>query len=131
MNIASDVIDFNQIILGIDPRAKSTLEHEEFEISHRCLQEELDEFIHAHKKDDLIGCVDAILDGVYFAMGILYKMGLSDEEINQCFAAIHLANMTKKIGVNAKRDTGAADAVKPEGWQSPEVKMAEILCLDQ
>lgn len=127
MNIASDVIDFNQMVLGIEQRDKGLLVPEEFEISHKSLQEELDEFIYAHQKEDLVGCVDAILDGVYFAMGVLYKMGLTPEDINQCFAAIHLANMTKQIGVNAKRDTGAADAVKPDGWESPETKMTEIL----
>lgn len=130
MNIASDVIDFNEMILGISARPKNQLIDEEFEISKKCLIEEVEEFIDAHANNDFIGCVDAILDSVYFSMGILYKMGLSHEEINQCFAAVHLSNMTKQFGTNNKRDTGAADAVKPDGWEGPEARIKNILCLN-
>jgi hypothetical protein len=36
--------------------------------------------------------------------------------------------MEKKLGVNAKRGDGsAADAVKPEGWESPEHRIGAIL----
>jgi predicted HAD superfamily Cof-like phosphohydrolase len=131
MNIVSDVVDFNEIILGIEPRSRDHLSPEEFDISVRCLHEEVDEFKTAHGEQDYIGCIDAILDGVYFSFGILYKMGLTTEEINQCFASIHLCNMTKVRGTNAKRDTGAADAVKPEDWIGPEDRMREILCIDR
>lgn len=131
MNVASDIIDFNQLILGIEQREKGLLAPDEFAISHKCLAEEVEEFIIAHDAGNLIGSIDAIIDNIYFAFGILYKLGLNAEEINRCIAAVHLCNMTKKRGTNAKRDTGAADAIKPADWIGPEDRIKEILCLTQ
>lgn len=127
MNMVTDVIDFNSMILEIEPRPKALLSQEEINISLRCLTEEAQELGEAHYAKDYVGCVDAVLDSVYFSFGILYKLGLTADEIERSFAAIHLANMTKERGVNSKRATGAADAVKPEGWMSPEERIKEIL----
>ncbi len=122
------VVEFNQRVLNIGQREVDMLNSQEFEISMKCLQEELDEFEEAFKNGDLIGCIDAIIDLKYFAVGVLYKMGLSPDTQKACCTAVHSANMEKKLGVNAKRAVeGAADAVKPEGWVSPEERIIEIL----
>ena len=72
--------------------------------------------------------IDAIIDLKYFAVGVLYKMGLSPDMQKACCTAVHSANMEKKLGTVAKRAVeGAADAVKPEGWVSPEERIIEIL----
>lgn len=123
-----NIVDFNQNILGIAQRQPAMLNHSEFEISMECLHEEIDEFAEAHLQGDFIGCIDAIVDLRYFAVGILYKLGLTAEQIEQIDQAVHDANMQKKLGKKEGRGDGvAADAVKPEGWVSPEERIAAIL----
>lgn len=127
-DFVAQVVDFNQCVLKIDQRKIDMLRPNEFDISEKCLNEELNEFIDAYKSGDIIGCIDAIIDLRYFAIGVLYKMGLSADTINRCDTAVHTANMEKKLGVVEKRAVdGAADAVKPEGWVAPEFRIAEIL----
>ena len=127
-HFVDQVVAFNKDVLKIDQREVDMLKQNEFEISMKCLQEELDEFEEAFKAGDVIGCIDAIIDLKYFAVGVMYKMGLTPETMNQCMTAVHEANMEKKLGVVAKRATeGAADAVKPVGWVSPEERIANIL----
>lgn len=130
MNVtfAEQVVDFNQVILGIEQRAIGLLPQNEFELSMSCLQEEVDEFEQAHNNGDVIGSFDALVDLMYFATGIMYKMGLTSDQINRIKTAVHEANMTKKRGHLAKRGDGVAiDAVKPDGWVSPEERIALIL----
>lgn len=128
MTFVNQVVDFNQQVLRIGQRKVDMLQQNEFEISMKCLQEEIDEFEEAYRKGDIIGCIDAIIDLRYFAVGVLYKHGLSADTISKCDTAVHEANMEKKLGVVAKRaSNGAADAVKPEGWISPEERIIEIL----
>ena len=126
-NFIHSVVAFNQKVLGIDQRQPCALSEQELEISLKCLQEELDEFKYAAYDHDYIGQIDAIVDLLYFGIGVLYKLGLTPTQIEQVCAAVHEANMAKKLGTNAKRDTGAADAVKPEGWIAPEARIAKIV----
>ena len=127
-HFVDQVVEFNQRVLKIDQREVDMLKPNEFEISMKCLQEELDEFEEAFKSGDIIGCIDAIIDLKYFAVGVMYKMGLTPENKKLCMTAVHEANMEKKLGVNTKRAVeGAADAVKPAGWVPPEERIANIL----
>lgn len=128
MSFTQQVIDFNQQVLGIVPRDKNMLNIAEYDISHKSLLEEVEEFQEGHLNGDFIACVDSLIDLMYFANGVLYKMGLTAEEISKCKTAVHEANMEKKLGVNYKRGDGsAADAVKPEGWIAPEHRIIDIL----
>jgi len=87
------------------------------------------EFLEAHMEGDIVGCIDAMVDNIYFAMGVLYKLGINDKMFERIFAAVHDANMEKKKGINPKRGDGsAADAIKPEGWKSPEDRIIDVLC---
>lgn len=127
-HFVDQVVEFNQRVLKIDQRPVDMLKQNEFEISMKCLQEELDEFEEAFNKGDIIGCIDAIIDLKYFAVGVMYKMGLTPDAMKKCMTAVHEANMEKKLGTVAKRAVeGAADAVKPEGWVSPEERIINIL----
>lgn len=122
-----DVIKFNSEVLGIKPRHPNLLSKEEFTFSMLALAEERNEFVLAHKNEDLIGCIDAVLDGIYFSIGILYKLGLTAQQMEQAMTIIHNANMRKKVGINNTRDTGAKDAVKPTNWQGPEYLLACLI----
>ncbi len=123
-----NIVDFNQRILGIEQRKPSMLNESEFNISRECLNEEIQEFIDAHLTGDYIGCIDAIIDLQYFAVGVLYKLGLTVDQIERIAQAVHDANMQKKLGKKDGRGDGvAADAVKPADWVSPEERIASIL----
>lgn len=94
----------------------------------KALYEEATEFIEGHTAHDFIKQIDSCIDSVYFALGGLYKLGLSPIQVEQIFAAVHQANMTKKKGKVAHRNIdGAVDAMKPEDWVSPEEAITKIL----
>jgi predicted HAD superfamily Cof-like phosphohydrolase len=93
----------------------------------KAMTEEINEFEDATRDGDFIGAIDGLSDLIYFALGGLYKMGLTEEMALEIFTAIHMANMEKKKGVIARRATGAPDAIKPEDWTPPEARIASIL----
>lgn len=141
----SDIIDkvvyFNQEVLGIEQRKPAVLALNEQEITIKCLNEEVQEFMDAYDAcmaDDntlkrefeipyIADMADALIDNVYFAIGALYKLGMTSDQIRRAMYAVHDCNVQKKAGQNAKRATGAADAVKPEGWVGPEKTIISIL----
>ena len=119
---------FNQDVLRIPQRRLGLQDPHEAALSYTQLIEEAREYQEAIGERDFIGCVDAILDSLYFSYGILYKMGLSEELVNELFTAIHEANMAKKRGVKEGREGfDAADAAKPKDWRDPRDIMKEIL----
>lgn len=128
-SIINKVVDFNQTILQIPQKqAINSLSDAEYQLARKQLTEEINEFDLADETSDLAGQIDALADLVYFAIGIMYKIGLTPEEIEQVFNAVHAANMTKKIGVKASRAAvGAVDAVKPDEFHDPKHIIQEII----
>ena len=125
-------IMFNNQILGIKPRKPGLQDKKEFELSVIQLKEEIGEFEDAYEDQDLVGCVDAMLDLKVFADGVLYKMGLLSDDIFECADAISRSNMSKRRGVNSTRvvstdNDAPADANKPEGWVGPEAEISKVL----
>jgi predicted HAD superfamily Cof-like phosphohydrolase len=124
------VIEFNRLI-GNHGKPEPQLPSEaEAKWIHEALNEEADEFLEACEiEPNLVGAVDALIDSIYFAIGGLHRLGLTEEQMQKCFDAVHNANLTKKGGLNPNRtnDGTVADATKPEGWVGPEQKIREIL----
>ena len=125
MNVFIHITEFNREIIGIEQRPHGLLNQDEVEFTSKALDEERVEFIQAHQSGDFIGAIDALLDSIYFAVGGLYKMGLTPDQMAACMAAVHEANMTKKKGVTKRGHEN--DAAKPEGWISPEERIGKIL----
>jgi len=122
------VQDFNRLVLGIEPREKGLQSEDEVNLTIKQLNEEVKEFAQSWDDQDYIQSIDSIMDLMYFSYGVLYKMGLNSVECSEIFDVIHTANMSKKIGVKKGREGHeAADAIKPEGWKSPEERIMEIL----
>jgi predicted HAD superfamily Cof-like phosphohydrolase len=132
-SMAQLVAEFNEKILRIPPRWENNetvtgLSDADFILSTKQLNEEVSEFEQADEANDIPGQVDAMLDLIYFALGILYKMGLSPLEINTLFEAVHNANMTKAIGKKKGREVdGATDAVKPIDFKDPKNIIEEVI----
>ena len=128
VNFVEQIIEFNKVVLGIEPRELGIMSEAEIDITAKSLIEEAEEFVEAHMDGNFLGTVDALLDSIYFAVGALYKSGLTAEQICESMSAVHHCNMDKKLGVNRKRGDGsAADAVKPVGWTAPEERISKIL----
>ena len=123
MSIIEKVVHFNQAIIGISCRPKDTLMESEDVWLVGALNEEITEFTDAKT---YVHQVDALADLVYFALGGMYRMGLSAQEIDKVLDAVHEANMTKKKGVKETRNYDL-DAVKSDNWIPPEERFAQIL----
>jgi predicted HAD superfamily Cof-like phosphohydrolase len=123
-----EIGQFNQEVIGIDINEN---EIDRLKNSNRnwlitALDEEFCEF---ENSQSIVDDVDALLDLCYFAIGGLYRMGLTESQIRRCFMSIHNANMNKKAGVKEGREgfDGVTDANKPEDWIAPEKHIEEIL----
>lgn len=121
----AEVVQFNQEVIKIQPRQLGLMKDEEVKFTEAALLEEIEELMEAHENGDIIGCIDALIDGIIFAIGALYKLGMTPDQMRECFLAVHQANMTKKKGVTSRGHEN--DAIKPEGWVSPEVRIGQIL----
>lgn len=132
LRAAEAVIEFNRDLLKIEARPVSPMPMDEYEHLLKAVNEEISELQQAWNEEDVVKMVDAQLDAMYFLLGGLYKMGLTAEQIDACFAAVHSANMTKVKGKIASRAVGnAPDAVKPKDFVPADVEIAKILGLNQ
>jgi len=85
------------------------------------MMEELVEYDQAVNAKDLVEQLDALVDLVYVALGTAYMQGF---DFDEAWRRVHEANMKKvraKSADDSKRHT-AADVVKPEGWQKPDLR---------
>lgn len=124
-----DVVNFNRVVLGIDPRKPGPQPKNEFKLSMKQLREEIEEIEEAYEKGDFIGILDGLIDLEYFLHGVFYKNGINESTHAELHDAVHQANLLKKIGTKEGREGfgNAADAIKPDSWVDPELKFARIL----
>ena len=79
------------------------------------IREELNELETSETAEDV---VDALIDLCVVAIGTLDSF---EVDANEAWNQVLVANMNKKIGVNASRPNpmGLPDLIKPEGWKAP------------
>jgi len=70
------------------------LEETEFELRHRLMAEENEEYLEACNKEDIVEIADALGDQLYILCGTILKHGLQ-HKIDEVFNEIHLSNMSK------------------------------------
>jgi len=66
-------------------------------LTYNLLYEEVDELYNACMASDNIEQIDALVDIIYVAIGALWKMGFSSEQIYTAIAIICKSNNTKSI----------------------------------
>ena len=123
----NEIYDFNRTVLGFDEKQMVLpLDMPEEEWLIASLKEEVQEYEDAMNLPEK---VDALIDLTYFAIGGLVKLGLNEEQAQDCFDAVHRANMTKKSGINTTRpnDGSVIDAIKDENFQDPTEAIKEII----
>lgn len=113
--------DFQREVLGNSfpsaPRMPPDPMHE-----LRCLQEELYELAAAIQQQGIVDAADAVIDLIYFAYGLGFKMGLPMDDV---FDIVHQANLAKIKG-RGKRGHDE-DAIKPADWVDPKTLIARRL----
>ena len=86
---------------GIDPV------NQDYQLKHKILMEELDEYLFANNNEDEVEIADAIGDILYITFGLVTKHGLEDK-MEAIFDEIHASNMSKldENGKPIRRDDG-------------------------
>lgn len=117
----NDVYKFNREIIETKQPIKPTnLSRERLLFALTAMYEELNEFTIACNSNNVSEALDAIIDLIYFAIGRVYELGITETQFRQCWNLVQQKNMQKKRGTK-NRGTDQ-DAQKPEGWVSPDFK---------
>ena len=121
MTLSKDIADFHEKFQLPQPQRPSLLTPEMAAFRIKFMQEELDEFILAHRQGNLAECLDALVDIVYVAIGTAWLMNLP---FDRAWSAVHGANMQK---IRAERPTDSKrgtsfDVIKPPGWKHPNIE---------
>lgn len=120
-SIFSKIAEFNRKIIGYNPPKTATIINSDvMRWNVAALTEEVSELAGATTVEDQ---ADALVGLIYFAAGMLYKMGVDGE---RAFNLVHDANMQKERGQLSKRPAPKAfyDATKPAGWKAPDLATA-------
>ena len=120
------VEDFNKNIIGID-RKVGPMPEDEQSWFVGAIEEEVDEFRDACINQDFPSQIDAVIDIIYFACGAMTRMGVNHTMSEDMFNAVHECNMRKIKGVKDRVVKNNNDAIKPEDWVSPEIRIIDIL----
>ena len=94
---------------------------DQFELRHRLMQEENNEYLEAAKNNDLVEVADALGDQLYILCGTILKHGMQDL-IGEVFEEIQRSNLSK-LDLNGKpiyREDGKV--LKGENYFSPNIK---------
>lgn len=65
----------------------------------------------ASSSEDMVGCVDAIIDLLYVVLGAACEFGI---DVTPFFWEVHRTNMAKVLR--------NGDIIKPEGWKKPDIQ---------
>lgn len=91
-------------------------------LTHALLAEEVSELLRAEHQVDVL---DALVDVTYVAIGAMYKLGLTDQQIVDAIHAVCDANDTKSITKTPSHIK--ANTTKGPDFVPPEARLQEIL----
>lgn len=122
------VKEFHEVFgLEYHESPKAEISKKIYELRHRLMQEENDEYLEACEKGDLTLIADALGDKMYILFGTIIAHGLQNK-IEEVFSEIHRSNMSKldKDGKPIYRDDGKI--MKSENYFLPNIN--KVLELD-
>lgn len=85
---------FHEAFKQKDGKWPQPIEAEEYELRHRLMEEENDEYLQACANNSLVEIADALGDQMYILCGTILKHGMQDI-IEQVFDEIQSSNMSK------------------------------------
>ena len=121
------VLRFQEDIIGIEvPKEPTALSDQRLTGRIEHLKEELDELAATQDTNNELvrqeEQADAFIDLIYITLGGLIEMGVTPGPV---FNEVQRANMDKVQGEVSKRPGNVGyDAIKPEGWNPPDVARA-------
>ena len=86
--------------------------------------EEINEFLEAVKKQDIVEQADAMIDTIYFALGTLVEIGVVPDIL---FRIVQHANMSKLWKDGKPHYNEMGKVIKPEGWENPHSKLQQAV----
>lgn len=118
----SDVYEFH-VKFELLPVKKGLLKSDLAWFRYRFCVEEIEEWRNSHDIGNLEGCLDAMIDEVYVALGTLVMHGFSEVDIKTAWNRVHEANMKKvRVSVTLHSKRGSKyDVVKPHDWVKPDL----------
>ncbi len=120
-----DVVDFHNKFKVQSPTVLEDhqMAHsmQQFKIKH--LQEELDEYVKSVNTSDMEGALDALVDLIYVAYGVVHAHDFAGV-FPEAWRRVHAANMAKEVATkeNASKRGFAFDIVKPKGWTAASLE---------
>lgn len=116
------VREFHDAFLITNHEEPTILQNEcEFELRHRLMHEENEEYLEACKKGDMVEIADALGDQLYILCGTILRHGLQ-HKIEEIFMEIQRSNMSK-LDENGKpifREDGKV--MKSSLYFKPDIK---------
>ena len=116
------VSEFHEVFEIGNALSPKMLEAPEFELRHRLLHEENEEYLEACKTGNLTEIADALGDQLYILFGTILKHGLQ-HKIDAIFNEIHRSNMSKldANGRPIRREDGKI--LKSEKYFKPNIAL--------
>jgi predicted HAD superfamily Cof-like phosphohydrolase len=115
------VQEFHEAFLQKNGKWPQHLSLEEYELRHKLMEEENDEYLEACDANDIVGIADALGDQMYILCGTILKHGLQ-HIIADVFDEIHASNMSKlsEDGKPVLREDGKI--LKGPGYFKPNLE---------
>jgi len=88
------VAEFHEVFEIGNTDTPNLLNSEQFELRHRLMLEENEEYLEACRNENLVEIADALGDQLYILFGTILKHGLQ-HKIDEVFQEIHRSNMSK------------------------------------
>ena len=120
-NQLSAVEEFHNAFGESNGSEPQLLPHDQYVLRFKLGAEELNEYVEACEKKDIVGIADALGDQLYILCGTILKHGLQ-HKIEEVFAEIQRSNMSK-LDANGKpirRDDGKI--LKGPGYTPPDIE---------
>lgn len=121
MNFVEQIVNFNKEVLGIEQRVQSLIPANEAQISIESLVEEANELREAFEGQDFIKAVDAVADTLFFAVGVMYKFGLSQNQIVNAIMSQHNSRLQHPMSAIYEAGVSLSESIGfPEGGATIE-----------
>ena len=115
------VQEFNEIF-GVPISSSSVLlDEERVQLRAKWMIEEINEF---SSSTSIEAQADAIVDIIYYALGVLVEMGVDGNEV---FNIVHQANIRKLLDNGQTITDKEGKILKPNGWKSPIEEIRNII----
>lgn len=116
------VNEFHEVFqIGSNHEPIATISQKDWELRHRLMKEENDEYLDACKNGDLVEIADALGDKLYILCGTILKHGLQ-HKIEEVFNEIHRSNMSKLDENNQPIIREDGKILKSNRYFKPDIK---------